>query len=185
MKVDRNVSLTLWERLYLPAIFRGLFVTSRHFFRNLGGFFPGIAKRSKKRNIFTVYYPEEKVEYPPAYRGMPVLVKDSRSGEERCVACGLCEVVCPATCIDIQPGETESEKERYPETFNIDMSRCVFCGLCEEVCPKEAIVMSNKFEIAELDRSKMLLRKEQLLVTEKDVEERIKFIRRSYGACNY
>lgn len=177
--------MTFWERLYLPAIFRGMFVTTRHFVRNLTGFIPGFRQKGKKRNIFTVYYPEEKVEYPPAYRGMPVLVKDSKSGEERCVACGLCEIVCPATCIDIQPGETDSDKERYPETFSIDMARCVFCGLCEEVCPKEAIVMSDKFEISELDRSKMLLQKDQLLVTEIEVEERIKYIREIYGAWNY
>ena len=177
--------MTWWERLYLPAIFRGLLVTTRHFFHNLVGFIPGLARKGKKRNIFTVYYPEEKVQTPSAYRGMPVLVKDSQTGEERCVACGLCEIVCPATCIDIQPGETESEKERFPETFSIDMSRCVFCGLCEEVCPVEAIVMSDKYEIAELDRGKMLLQKEQLMVTEKDVAERIKYIRNIYGTWNY
>ena len=177
--------MTWMERLYLPEIFRGLSVTIRHFAHNLVGFIPGFAEKGKKRNIFTVYYPEEKVEHPPAYRGRPVLIEDSQSGEERCVACGLCEIVCPAKCIDIQPGETDSEKERYPETFSIDMARCVFCGLCEEVCPKEAIVMSDKFEIAELDRSKMLMQKDQLLFTEIEMEQRIKYIREIYGTWNY
>jgi NADH-quinone oxidoreductase subunit I len=65
------------------------------------------------------------------------------------------------------------------------MALCVFCGLCEEVCPVEAIVMSDKYEIAELDRGKMLLQKEQLMVTEKDVAERIKYIRNIYGTWNY
>ena len=164
MKVNRNVTMTWWERLYLPAIFRGLLVTTRHFFHNLVGFIPGLARKGKKRNIFTVYYPEEKVQTPPAFRGMPVLVKDSQTGEERCVACGLCEIVCPATCIDIQPGETESEKERFPETFSIDMALCVFCGLCEEVCPADALAMSPLVELAAEERGGLVYDLDALLV---------------------
>ena len=182
--VNRNVKMTWWERIYLPEIFRGMSVTSRHFFRNLFGFIPALLDKNKKRKIFTVYYPEERLEYPPAYRGRPVLVLDD-DGVERCVACGLCEIVCPAECIEIQPDETELDKERYPEDFSIDMARCIFCGLCEEACPKEAIVMSDECEIADLDRANLLCEKDRLLVPVKKLQKRIDFIQKGYGKWNY
>ena len=98
-----------------------------------------------------VQYPEERVDYPDAFRGMPVLVQLD-NGQPRCVACGLCEFACPTDCITIVPGELEGAGiERYPEQFDIDMSRCMFCGLCEEACPEEAIVMSREVEIGTFD----------------------------------
>lgn len=172
--------MTWWERIYLPEIFRGLAVTTRHFIRNLIGFIPALLFKDKKRTIFTVYYPEEKATFPDAYRGRPVLVEDD-DGVERCVACGLCEVICPALCIEIQPGESDLDKERYPETFSIDMARCIFCGLCEEVCPKEAIVMSDECEIADRDRKKMLYKKDRLLVPAKKLQKRLNYIKEIYG----
>jgi len=178
MKVKRNVELTLWERIYLPEILRGMLVTSRHFFANMIGFLPGFRPRGRKRKIFTVYYPEEKFSIPVAYRGMPVLV--AGDGEERCVACGLCEIVCPAKCIYILPGDRPGEKERYPEIFELNVARCVVCGLCEEVCPKEAIVMSDELEIANCDRSKMVLQKEDLLRPLSALHKRLRFIREIY-----
>ena len=125
------------EKLYLPAIVKGLLVTSRHFFRNLRGFVTG-----RNRSDFVVQYPEERVDYPDAFRGMPVLVQ-LENGEPKCVACGLCEFACPTDCISIVPAETEAGIERTPAVFEIDVSRCMFCGLCEEACPEEAIVMSR------------------------------------------
>jgi len=185
MLVNRNVKMTWWERIYLPEIFRGLSVTARHFFTNMNGFVSAfIHKDVSKRTIFTRYYPEERTEYPPAFRGCPVLVEDD-NGVERCVACGLCEIVCPAECIEIQPGETEEKKERYPETFSIDMARCILCGFCEEACPVEAIVMSDECEIADLDRSNMLYQKDRLLVPAEKLQKRLNYIKGIYAKWNY
>lgn len=177
-KVRKNIELTLWERLYIPEIIRGMTITSKHFFVNMIGFLPGFRPAGKKRKIFTVYYPEEKFELPVAYRGMPVLVEEE--GVERCVACELCEVICPAKCIFIRPADRADKKDRYPEVFELDVSRCVVCGFCEEVCPVEAIVMSDELELANLDRRKMVLQKKDILRSVKTVEKRLNYIREIY-----
>ena len=175
IRVRRREKLGWVERLYVPMLVKGLVVTARHFFRNLRGFATG-----RNRSDFVVQYPEERVEHPAAFRGMPVLVALD-DGMPRCVACGLCEFACPTDCITIVPGELpDSGIERYPERFDIDMSRCMFCGLCEEACPEEAIVMSREVEIATFDRASMLFQKEQLLVPPSLVEGRLRFLRREY-----
>lgn len=181
-RVRKNIDLTLWERLYVFEVARGITVTTKHFIENMIGFvFP---PKGKKRNIITVYYPEEKLTLPPAYRGRPVLVSRDDDGVEKCVACGLCEKICPARAINIVAFERENG-DRYPESFTLDMARCVYCGYCEEVCPKEAIVMSAEYEgLAQTDRSFMKYSKEMLLRTEKNVKERIDYIRRIYSKCN-
>jgi NADH-quinone oxidoreductase subunit I len=182
LKVDRNMDLTLWEKLYIFEVIRGLAITSRHFISNLIGFI--VPPKGKKRKIITVYYPEEKADLPIAYRGRPVLVM-GEDRVEKCVACGLCEKICPASAISIIAAEREN-KERYPLHYAIDMSRCVYCGFCEEVCPKEAIVMSGEYQgLVERDRKNMLYDKAKLLRFEKDVEGRIEYVRRIYGKCNY
>lgn len=175
VKVRRKERLGWLERAYLPMIARALAVTSRHFFRNLRGFVTG-----KRRSDFVVQYPEERVDYPDAFRGMPVLVA-LEDGMPRCVACGLCEFACPTDCIRIVPAELEDAGiERYPLEFDIDMSRCMFCGLCEEACPEEAIVMSRHVELATLDRASMLYSKADLLVPASKVERRLEFLRSEY-----
>jgi len=174
IKVKRSAHLTWVERLYVPMIVKGLAVTSRRFFRNMWGFISG------KRTTFVVQYPEERVDYPDAFRGMPVLVQLD-NGQPKCVACGLCEFACPTDCISIVPGELEGAGiERYPEEFEIDMSRCMFCGLCEEACPEEAIVMSREVEIGTYDRSSMHFKKEHLLVPEPLLKRRLEFLRSEY-----
>jgi len=174
IRVKRRENLGWLERLYVPMLVKGLFVTGRHFFRNLRGYASG------RRTAFVVQYPEERVDYPDAFRGMPVLVA-LESGEPRCVACGLCEFACPTKCISIVPGELpEAGIERFPELFDIDMSRCMFCGLCEEACPEEAIVMSREVEIAGFDRASLHFSKEQLLVPAKLLERRLQFLRGEY-----
>jgi NADH-quinone oxidoreductase subunit I len=174
VKVKRHEKLGWVERLYLPMIFKGLWTTSRHFFRNLGGYVRG------KPETFVVQWPEEQVDYPDAFRGMPVLV-ELDNGQPRCVACGLCEFACPTDCITIVPGELEGAGiERYPEEFDIDMSRCMFCGLCEEACPEEAIVMSRNVEISAFERETMLFRKSGLLVPETLLKRRLEFLRAEY-----
>ena len=172
--VKRHEKLTWLERLYIPMIVKGLWVTSTHFFRNLRGFITG------NRTSFVVEWPEEQVDYPDAFRGQPVLVQ-LENGNPKCVACGLCEFACPTDCITIVPGELpDAGIERYPVDFEIDMSRCMFCGLCEEACPEEAIVMSRQVEIAAFDRETTIFHKEQLLVPESLLKRRLEFLRAEY-----
>jgi NADH-quinone oxidoreductase subunit I len=174
VKVRREEKLTFLERLYVPMILAGLRTTAAHFFRNLGGYLRG------KPVTFVVQYPEERVDYADAFRGMPVLVQLD-NGQPKCVACGLCEFACPTDCITIVPGELENAGiERYPEVFEIDMSRCMFCGLCEEACPEEAIVMSREVEIASFDRDSMQFDKAKLLVPEALLKRRLGFLRAEY-----
>ncbi len=179
VKVKRKEKLGVLERLYVPMIVQGLAVTAGHFFRNLRGFITG-----KNRKDFVVQYPDERIDYPEAFRGMPVLVQLD-NGQPRCVACGLCEFACPTDCISIVPGELEGARiERYPEAFDIDMSRCMFCGLCEEACPEEAIVMSREIEISTYDRPSMIFEKEQLLVPESLLKRRLDFLRGEYDRAH-
>jgi NADH-quinone oxidoreductase subunit I len=181
-RVRKNIELTLWERLYVPEIIRGMTITTKHFVINMFGFV--IHPKGKKRSIMTVYYPEEKVTLPAAYRGRPVLVAKA-DGLAKCVACGLCEKICPASAISIVAEEKDSG-DRYPASYTLDMARCVYCGYCEEVCPKEAIVMSSEYEgLAKRNRNNLLYSKEQLLRTEKSVKDRIEYIRGIYSKCNY
>jgi len=173
--VDRKEKLDWLQATYLPMILQGLWVTARHFFRNLRGFVTG-----KNRTDFVVQYPEERVDYPDAFRGMPVLVQLD-NGQPRCVACGLCEFACPTDCISIVPGELEGAGiERYPEAFDIDMSRCMFCGLCEEACPEEAIVMSRTVEVGSYTREAMTFHKDDLLVPTAMLKRRLDFLRGEY-----
>ena len=178
VKVKRAEKLTFLERLYIPMIVQGLVITARHFFKNLGGYLRG------KPTTFVVQYPEERVDYADAFRGMPVLVQLD-NGQPRCVACGLCEFACPTDCITIVPGELHGAGiERYPEAFQIDMSRCMFCGLCEEACPEEAIVMSREVEIGTFDREAMIFDKEKLLVPESMLKRRLDFLRAEYDRAH-
>jgi NADH-quinone oxidoreductase subunit I len=156
----RTKDLNFWEKIYIPEIIKGLSLTLRSMFRPK----------------FTMEYPEVKFEPPGSYRGRPVLVQEE-NGVERCVACGLCSRVCPALAIEVQAAETELEKERYPEKFEINMIRCIFCGFCEEVCPEEAIVMSKDYELAFFKREEAIFGKDKLLVPAKELDDRIKFLR--------
>lgn len=157
----RLKDLTPLQHTYLPEIVKGLMQTLREMFKPK----------------FTMQYPEEKFIPPSSYRGRPVLVQEG-NGVERCVACGLCSRVCPALAIEVQAAETELEKERYPEKFEINMLRCIFCGLCEEVCPEEAIVMSKDYELAFRDRNDAIFGKDKLLVPIDKLQDRIDFVRK-------
>lgn len=121
MKVPRK-KMTLAERAYLPEIARGLTTTIKHALR------PG--------DRVTRRYPEEGSPLPERYRGVPALVADE-DGRMKCVACQLCEFVCPSEAIKIVPAEyPESNVEKYPARFDLNMLRCIYCGLCEEACPR-------------------------------------------------
>ena len=170
--VDRRQKLGWLSRLHLPSVVRALASTSRSFARNLA------ALASEGREGGVVQVPEERVDHPEAFRGMPVLVALA-DGSPRCVGCGLCEFACPADCIEVVAAELESG-ERAPAVFDIDMGRCMFCGLCEEACPEEAIVMSREVEISTFDRESMRFQKEQLLVPESLLKRRLDFLRSEY-----
>jgi NADH-quinone oxidoreductase subunit I len=110
----------------------------------------------------TVQYPEEKPALAPRWRGRIVLTLDP-DGQERCVACNLCSVACPVSCIALQAAEDETGR-RYPEFFRINFSRCIFCGYCEEACPTYAIQLTPDFEMSEYKRQNLVYEKEDLLV---------------------
>lgn len=172
--VNRRNKIGGLERLFVPAIAKAFVVAMGHFFRNLKSF------ATDQKVAILAQYPEERVDYADAFRGMPVLVQLD-DGRPRCVACGLCEFACPSDCITIVPGELEGKGiERYPEVFDFDLSRCMFCGLCEEACPEEAIVMSREVELATTDRSQLFFHKEQLLVPQTLLKRRLEFLRGEY-----
>lgn len=162
MQVARP-NLSVIERMYLPAVLGGLFITFTHLLRTA---FRLLIPRSRKKldevkdrsmmdmsatGLVTMQYPEEKWPMPDGYRGAPTLVKDE-DDREKCVSCQLCEFVCPPRAIRITPGslpeeDTNAHVEKGPEEFQIDMLRCIYCGLCEEVCPEEAIWLQKDHPI--------------------------------------
>ena len=146
------------ERLYLPAIAAGLAITLKHFKNMLLG-----------RTKVTMQYPEQKwdAHLPDHYRGAPALVRDA-GGRVRCVACQLCEFICPPRAIKIIPGEIApadrfAKVEKFPQEFDIDMIRCIYCGMCEEVCPEQAIFLRKDYAITGFTRAEMVHHKEKLL----------------------
>jgi NADH-quinone oxidoreductase subunit I len=142
---------TLAERMYLPLL-AGMMVTIRHFLGNLLG----------RRKKYTIQYPEERRAYSHRFRGHHILTTRP-DGSLRCVACFLCATACPAECIHIEAGEhPDVNVEKYPVVYDIDMLRCVFCGYCVDACPEEAIIMSNNYDMAFLDRASSVVTKDEL-----------------------
>jgi NADH-quinone oxidoreductase subunit I len=144
--------MTLVEKLYFPAIAHGLRVTLKHFF--------------KKSN--TLRYPEEKRTFSPVYRGLHVLKRD-QEGRERCTACGLCALSCPAEAITMVASERKKgeeklyREEKYASVYEINMLRCIFCGNCEEACPKEAIYLTTRITPSDYERDNFIYGKDKLL----------------------
>lgn len=134
-------SFTLWE------LFKGLMVTLRYFFR-------------KK---ITIQYPEEEVPSSFRFRGMLAL-RRYPNGEERCIACKLCEAVCPACAITIEAGPRAADGSRRATVYEIDVFKCINCGFCEEACPVDAIVLTPEMHYSIHHRGENILTKEKLLM---------------------
>jgi NADH-quinone oxidoreductase subunit I len=141
--------LTTGQRMYLSAVVKGMITTIRHFF-------------SRK---MTVRYPEARRPlYVKNHRAFHRLTRDSR-GRIKCVACMMCETVCPARCIAIKAAPAPwPDREKYPETFVIDELRCIYCGMCEEACPVAAIELTPVFEPVSSTREEMMYDIDKLLV---------------------
>ncbi|RUM91093.1 MAG: NADH-quinone oxidoreductase subunit NuoI [Thiomicrospira sp.] len=129
----------------LIELFKGMAVTGKYLF---------------KKKI-TVRYPEEKTPLSPRFRGHHAL-RRYENGEERCIACKLCEAVCPANAITIESEEREDGTRRTTQ-YDIDMFKCIYCGFCEEACPVDAVVETRVFEYEFHERGSHIMTKEQLL----------------------
>ncbi len=152
-KVVEQGAMNFWERMYLPAIVQGMGITFSHLF---------------KKKV-TIAFPEVKRDFAQNYRGLHQLKRDEE-GRERCTACGLCALSCPAEAITMTAAERKKgeehlyREEKYAAVYEIDMLRCIFCGFCEEACPKEAIYLdSGEFVVANYERPNFIYGKDKLL----------------------
>jgi len=146
------------------GIARGMLVTLRHFFESIGGVLARpkndstVVQSVSEAGVFTVQYPEERLEVPERFRYFPFLLYDPASGAERCTSCGICAKVCPPQCIWIVRDNDEAGKPiPEPREFYIDMSICMQCGLCAEYCPFDAIKMDHDYELASHERHDTLI----------------------------
>ena len=143
------------KSLLLLELLRGMRLTGGHFFS------PKI----------TVQYPEEKTPQSSRFKGLHAL-RRYPNGEERCIACKLCEAVCPAVCITIEEKQAEDGTRRTTR-YDIDLFKCIYCGFCEEACPTDAIVLTRIFEFHFEQRGEQVISKEQLLAIGDRNEEQI------------
>jgi NADH-quinone oxidoreductase subunit I len=132
-------SLTLWE------LVKGMRLTGKRFFTDK----------------ITVQYPEEKTPQSNRFRGLHAL-RRYPNGEERCIACKLCEAVCPALAITIE-AEERADGTRRTTRYDIDLFKCIYCGFCEESCPVDSIVETREFEYAFENRGENIMTKQMLL----------------------
>ena len=141
--------------LFLKELLKGMALTGRHLFA---------------RKI-TVQYPEEKTPQSPRFRGLHAL-RRYPNGEERCIACKLCEAVCPAMAITIE-SDARDDGSRRTTRYDIDLTKCIFCGFCEEACPVDAIVETRVFEYHGEKRGDLYYTKQMLLAVGDKYESQI------------
>jgi len=145
--------ISFMDRLYLPAIFKGMAVTLKHMLFS---------------KSVTTEYPEKKRVIAPRYRGRHVLKRDEL-GRERCTACYCCAYICPASCITIVADEVTPDiqanhpEDKYAKVFEIDLFRCIYCGFCQDACPKAAIFLESIYEITAENRSQFVIGKDILV----------------------
>jgi NADH-quinone oxidoreductase subunit I len=142
--------------LFLWELLKGMNITGRYLF---------------DRKI-TVQYPDEKTPMSHRFRGRHALRRYA-NGEERCIACKLCEAVCPALAITIEAAPRENDKTRRTTRYDIDLSKCIFCGYCEESCPVDSIVETRVFEYHAEDREGLLMTKAKLLAFGDELEQQL------------
>ena len=158
-------SLGYFQRLYIVEVIQGLALTARHFFANMPRHIArGFGFKVGKGGTVTYEYPEERRPFATRLRTRHRLTK-RQDGTPRCVACMMCETVCPARCIHIVATEhPDPNIEKMPKVFDIDIGVCVFCGFCVEACPEDAIRMDTGIvELAAYTRQGMFYRMNQLL----------------------
>ena len=149
-----NIS-RFFKTIFMADFLRGLFMAIKEFFK------------PKK----TINYPFEKGKISPRYRGEHAL-RRYPNGEERCIACKLCEAICPAQAIKIE-AEPREDGSRRTTRYDIDMTKCIYCGFCAEACPVDAIVEGPNFEFATETREELFYDKEKLLANGDRWEEQI------------
>lgn len=130
---------------FFTEIFRGMWIVVENFFRE----------------PYTIRYPFEKGPISPRFRGEHAL-RRYPTGEERCIACKLCEAICPALAITIE-SEAREDGSRRTTKYDIDMTKCIYCGFCQEACPVDAIVETQNQEYSTETREELLYNKEKLL----------------------
>ena len=150
-----NVIKRYLQSFLLFELLQGLMVTGRHLFA---------------RKI-TVQYPEECTPLSPRFRGLHAL-RRYPNGEERCIACKLCEAICPALAITIESQE-RADGTRRTTLYDIDLFKCIYCGFCEESCPVDAIVETRFFEFHFENRGENVITKQQLLTVGDKFEKQI------------
>lgn len=138
-----------------------------------------LGMRVTVKNLFTpaitVQYPDERLDLPVGFRGIPVLLSDAE-GNLKCVSCELCVRACPVQCIELQSHREPGQKIKVLDVYNLDATWCMYCGLCVEACPFDALAMSDQYELADYELSNLVFDKERLAeIGRRQVTETINF----------